>query len=55
MALHRSFLKEVNILCELRELYVDTHSDVCGNSDTFWTVTVMSPQLVYVNNYDLLP
>ena len=30
MVLHRSFLKEVNILCEL---HADKHSDVSGNSD----------------------
>jgi len=52
MALHRTVLQEDDILCEL---YVDTRSDV-SNLVTMkvWAVTVMSPQLVQVNNCDLL-
>jgi len=53
MALHRSVLKEDDILCEL---YVDTRSDIIDNSEMkFWTVAVTPPPLVHVNNCDLLP
>ena len=51
MALRRNVLQEDNILCEL---HVDTRSDVSVYSDKVWTVTVTSPQLVHVNNCDLL-
>jgi len=51
MALHRNVLQEENILCEL---YVDTRSDVSDYSDKVWTVTVTSPQLVHINNCNLL-
>jgi hypothetical protein len=52
MALRRNVLQEDDILCEL---YADTRSDVSDYSTMkVWTVTVMSPQLVHIKNYDLL-
>ena len=51
MALRRNVLQEDDILCEL---YADTRSDVSDYSDNeSLEVTVTSPQLVHVNNYDL--
>ena len=51
MALCRNVLQQDDVLCEL---YADTRSDVSVYSDKVWTVTVTSPQLVHVNNCDLL-
>jgi len=52
MVLHRSVLKEDNILCEL---YADTCSDVSNYSDNeiLDSDSEMSPQLVYINNCNL--
>ena len=53
MALHRSVLKEDDILCEL---HVDRRSDITENSEMkFWTVAVTFPPLDHVDNCDLLP
>ena len=51
MALRRNVLQEDDILCALD---MDTHSDVFDYSDKVWTVTVTSPQIVHINNCDLL-
>jgi hypothetical protein len=52
MTLHRNVLQEDDILCELYD--ADTRSDVSDYSDNDNTVTAMSPQLIHVNNCDLL-
>ena len=57
MALHRSFLKQDNILCEL---YAEKRSDVSGNSDNEILDSdsdsdVTTSSSLYVNYCDLLP
>ena len=52
MALHRSVVNDVDILCEL---CVNTYSNVSDNCENeIWTVTVTSFQLPYVNYCDIV-